>query len=608
LRETPEQQDDGGVFFVSLKYKSSSYDVPVQQGDSVSSIFDFVQEVLDFPRENCKLICRGKVLRPDDAVEISGTELVAGAKVMLVASSSHDISFVQNSRADPLVKGFDEEERDEQRRRKRAKAAQVSAWGTKQDLEYCFASIKAEFKYATPTPFEAEALLKKLSTDPGIIDIMTSRKFRVGILTEMSPTEAQDRMAKRGTPNVDLLGYNQNQGEMIVLRLRTDTLKGFRPYPDLINTLIHELTHNVWGPHDHNFWKLYGELKAQYMKFHRFWSHGGQSANGSSSGQFQGFAGDDTDESGGTSSGFGKVLGGMESLPATDADRRSRATAAAEARAVSSFDFLGSGGAWITVCPCGQIHDDGACPEGLQPVRVSGAPTAVKEDGEDRDNTDDIKDAPTAAPEAKATEVFENPIKTGDKEEAGIGDYAAEADATPNAGEHETAPRLPQSEPEPAPEQTTATESPPAIQPSPSLEAAQNEPALSAADLEALGLDGAALWIDRFSGQLRAFCQHGKPMTRSALELLLRLVSNVVQSPYEPKFRRIRATNPKIISGLLSVGTEAEVLIAMLGFEPTTEAGERVFLLRDAAMDQARLRLGKELLENELGSMPASVR
>jgi len=113
LRETPEQQDDGGVFFVSLKYKSSSYDVPVQQGDSVSSIFDFVQEVLDFPRENCKLICRGKVLRPDDAVEISGTELVAGAKVMLVASSSHDISFVQNSRADPLVKGFDEEERDE---------------------------------------------------------------------------------------------------------------------------------------------------------------------------------------------------------------------------------------------------------------------------------------------------------------------------------------------------------------------------------------------------------------------------------------------------------------------------------------------------------------
>ena len=53
--------------------------------------------------------------------------------------------------------------------------------------------------------------------------------------------------------------HNQNAGEMIVLKLRTDNVKGFRPYHDLINTLIHELTHNVWGPHDQNFWKLFGE-------------------------------------------------------------------------------------------------------------------------------------------------------------------------------------------------------------------------------------------------------------------------------------------------------------------------------------------------------------
>merc|ERR1719262_978427 len=120
---------------------------------------------------------------------------------------------------------------------------------------------------------------------------MKSRKFTVGILTEMSPAEAQERMANRGTPNMDLLGYNQNSGEMIVLRLRTDSLKGFRPYHDLINTLIHELTHNVWGPHDHNFWKLFGELKAQYMKFHSFWSHNGSSTSGNVE-RFDGFAND----------------------------------------------------------------------------------------------------------------------------------------------------------------------------------------------------------------------------------------------------------------------------------------------------------------------------
>merc|ERR1719392_102029 len=100
-------------------------------------------------------------------------------------------------------------------------------------------------------------------------------------------------MESKGEPDKDMLGYNQNAGEMIVLKLRTDNLKGFRPYHDLINTLIHELTHNVWGPHDQNFWRLYGELKAQYMKFHRFWSHGGQAADSASRGQFAGFAGED---------------------------------------------------------------------------------------------------------------------------------------------------------------------------------------------------------------------------------------------------------------------------------------------------------------------------
>merc|ERR1719399_2387805 len=113
-------------------------------------------------------------------------------------------------------------------------------------------------------------------------------------------------MAQKGTPNMDLLGYNQNHGDKIVLKLRTDNVKGFRPYHDLINTLIHELTHNVWGPHDHNFWKLFGELKAQYMRFHNFWSHGGQST-GNANKRFDGF--DDDDKADGNST-FGRVLGG----------------------------------------------------------------------------------------------------------------------------------------------------------------------------------------------------------------------------------------------------------------------------------------------------------
>lgn len=264
------RDDTDGVFFVSMSYKGLSYEVPVQAEDSLGSIFDFVQEALDFPREYCKLISKGKTLRPDNEELLVGEAgLSSGSKVMLVASSAKDVAYVQKSRADPLVKGFAEEERDEASRRKKMRAGGGTAWGTKQDAEYNFGSIKAEFKYSTPPPYDAEKLLQKLATDPGIIEIMKTRQFKVGVLTEMSPAEAADRMSKKGQPNMDLLGYNQNMGGMIVLKLRTDTLKGFRPYHDLINTLIHEMTHNVWGPHDNNFWKLFAELKAQYMRFHR---------------------------------------------------------------------------------------------------------------------------------------------------------------------------------------------------------------------------------------------------------------------------------------------------------------------------------------------------
>merc|ERR1719393_172207 len=109
--------------------------------------------------------------------------------------------------------------------------------------------------------------------------------------------EAQERMKNKGTPGMDLLGYNQNAGEMIVLRLRTDNTEGFRQYHDLINTLIHELTHNVFGPHDNKFWKLFGELKAEYMKFHEFWSKQGRSAGNVD--HFAGFESEDSDMDGG---------------------------------------------------------------------------------------------------------------------------------------------------------------------------------------------------------------------------------------------------------------------------------------------------------------------
>jgi hypothetical protein len=57
-----------------------------------------------------------------------------------------------------------------------------------------------------------------------------------------------------------LLGLNVNKGQEIKLRLRTNDLLGFRNYQKIRETLVHELTHNVWGRHDDNFKTLNSQL------------------------------------------------------------------------------------------------------------------------------------------------------------------------------------------------------------------------------------------------------------------------------------------------------------------------------------------------------------
>ena len=106
-----------------------------------------------------------------------------------------------------------------------------------------------------PNPDRSLQFLARLSADPGIRAAMTKWKFSVGLLTEMDP-------AMHTTQESRTLGLNRNAGEVIELRLRTDAGDGYRDYNTIRKTLCHELAHNVWGPHDKNFWKLCREIEA----------------------------------------------------------------------------------------------------------------------------------------------------------------------------------------------------------------------------------------------------------------------------------------------------------------------------------------------------------
>jgi len=101
----------------------------------------------------------------------------------------------------------------------------------------------------------------ELASDPGVLHILQQREWVVGTLGEMDPLD--DRLAqKTHSQGKCLLGYNTNHGARIDVRLRTDDLSGFLPYPSVTETLLHELAHNMVGPHNEHFWHLFAQLKA----------------------------------------------------------------------------------------------------------------------------------------------------------------------------------------------------------------------------------------------------------------------------------------------------------------------------------------------------------
>ncbi|KAH7060659.1 WLM domain-containing protein [Macrophomina phaseolina] len=103
---------------------------------------------------------------------------------------------------------------------------------------------------------EALLLLKKLAS--AVKPIMRKRGWKVGELAEFLP------------PQWNLLGLNVNKGQTIFIRLRHGADPNqFLQYNMLVDTLLHELSHIKWGPHDEKFHKLWDELREEYYALKR---------------------------------------------------------------------------------------------------------------------------------------------------------------------------------------------------------------------------------------------------------------------------------------------------------------------------------------------------
>merc|ERR1711865_1351005 len=109
-----------------------------------------------------------------------------------------------------------------------------------------------------------------MGTDPGVVAIMQERELVVNTLSEMDPIDDRlmHKMQRDHGDHSCLLGYNTNHGLHIAIKLRNDHVHDFRPYPQLVATLLHELSHNWIGDHSLLFWTNFAQMRIEYLYTH----------------------------------------------------------------------------------------------------------------------------------------------------------------------------------------------------------------------------------------------------------------------------------------------------------------------------------------------------
>ncbi|KAF9736110.1 hypothetical protein PMIN06_012857 [Paraphaeosphaeria minitans] len=110
------------------------------------------------------------------------------------------------------------------------------------------------YEHLKHLPRDGEALHMLRKAASMVKPMMRKRGWKVGTLAEFLPDEPQ------------LLGLNINRTERILIRLRYHhDARQFLPMEQITDTLLHELSHIIWGPHDHNFHNLWNELRDEHQ-------------------------------------------------------------------------------------------------------------------------------------------------------------------------------------------------------------------------------------------------------------------------------------------------------------------------------------------------------
>jgi len=259
---------------------------------TITDLSTAIEETLYIPTSNQKfMIPKQGLLKPPFSNPELALSTLSATKITLLGSTKseiHSLDSQASSASKPRPSA-----------RQTVKAYKTHDWKKEaEEAQYTFTTLRP-LPYL-PNPSKSLAFLQRLKDDAGIKAAMRKHKFTVPLLTEMNPIE-HTQSDHTGTSRT--LGLNRNQGEVIELRLRTDAYDGYRDYKTIRKTLCHELAHNVWGPHDRNFWNLCKQIEKEVEGAD--WRSGGRSVGD------EDYYGDEVDDHGGWTGGE-FVLGAAE--------------------------------------------------------------------------------------------------------------------------------------------------------------------------------------------------------------------------------------------------------------------------------------------------------
>lgn len=298
---TDEERLPAALFTLTVRLHGKPIELPFDEEDAtIQDLSDTVAEDLSIPPTNQKFLITPKtgLLRPPFKDPDLRLRTLRDKKIVLMGATTAEVEELESeiaARQDRINR------RRHTRAQAKAKPSKARDWKKAQDeARYTFHMLRP-LPYL-PKPEKSLRYLERLRDDAGIKASMRKHGFSVGLLTEMNPAEHTTHESKT-------LGLNRNRGEVIELRLRTDSYDGYRDYKTIRKTLCHELAHNVWGEHDKHFWKLCKEIEAEVDK--NDWRHGGHSVGNEEfyNPEDQGVNDDDFADEGGWTGGE-YVLGG----------------------------------------------------------------------------------------------------------------------------------------------------------------------------------------------------------------------------------------------------------------------------------------------------------